>query len=482
MDHYRNAGSIWVGNPEIEITNLLFMRQNHDQKIDTPWLILGLGVSGYSCVKYLSKIAANFTVVDSRENPPMLEKLKTEFPEVNYLTNIDLFSDRVNVDRVETLVISPGISSDNRIANAVIQNGGRILGDIELFSKAVNAPIVAITGSNAKTTVTTLVGEMAKEANIAVGVGGNIGTPVLDLLEQGQQELYVLELSSFQLETTEKLNASVATILNLSDDHMDRYIDFEAYKKAKQKVFSGCSALVINRHQPDLVSAPNRNKKSISFGLDAPGKRQLGLVNGHDGRYIAFENQLLINTKELLIEGEHNLLNAMAAIALGMFVEIPMTKMLSCLKKFRGLAHRCEWVATINEIRFYNDSKATNVGACIAALEGLGKNQAGKILLIAGGDGKGSDFLPLVEPVKNYVSKLFLFGRDAKKLQTDLKDVTVTFLVEDLAEAVEQAWHYAEPKDQILLSPACASLDMFENYQQRGDQFKVLVSQIEEAA
>ena len=458
------------------------MTQNRDQEIDTPWLILGLGVSGYSCVKYLSKIAVSFTVVDSRENPPMLEKLKTEFPEVNYLTNIDLVTNRINVDCVETLVISPGISSDNAIANAVIKNGARVLGDIELFSRAVSAPIVAITGSNAKTTVTTLVGEMAKEANIEVGVGGNIGTPVLDLLERGQQELYVLELSSFQLESTENLNASVATILNLSDDHMDRYVDFEAYKKAKQRIFSGCSTVVINRQEPDLVSEANRDKKSISFGLDTPGKRQLGLVTTHDGRYIAFEDELLINTKELLIEGEHNLLNAMAAIALGICVEIPMAKMISCLKKFRGLAHRCEWVATVNEIRFYNDSKATNVGACIAALEGLGKNQPGKILLIAGGDGKGSDFSPLVEPVKNYVSKLFLFGRDAEQIETNLSGVTATFLVENLTEAVQQAWLCAEPEDQILLSPACASLDMFEDYQQRGNQFKALVNQIEEVA
>ncbi|MBV1915203.1 MAG: UDP-N-acetylmuramoyl-L-alanine--D-glutamate ligase [Pseudomonadales bacterium] len=455
---------------------------NQDKTVHTSWLVLGLGISGYSCVKYLSRIDANFTVMDSREHPPMLDQLIAEFPEVPYIVGVDLSSPYVNLDQVQTVVISPGISVDNAVVDTVIKNGGRVVGDIELFSREVTAPIVAITGSNAKTTVTTLVGEMAKEADIAVGVGGNIGTPVLDLLEQDKKQLYVLELSSFQLETTENLNAAVATILNLSDDHMDRYGGIEGYKKAKQKIFSNCLSLVINRGQPDLVPVAESNKNSISFGLDKPCERQLGLIKENGVQFIAYENSKLISTDDLKIEGEHNFLNAMAAIALGMLVEIPTEKMIRCLKKFKGLPHRCEWVANIDNVQFFNDSKATNVGACIAALTGLGKSRSGKILLVAGGDGKGSDFSPLIEPVSHFVSNLFLFGRDAKQLERQLHGTTAIFMVKDLTEAVELAWQHAQPGDLVLLSPACASLDMFDNYQQRGDQFKELVYKIEAAA
>ena len=458
------------------------MTGDQEKVIHTPWLILGLGVSGYSCVKYLSKKNEDFTVIDSRKNPPMLEKLKAEFPAVKYVMDVDLVSNSLNLAQVETLVISPGISVDNAVAAAIIGNSGKVVGDIELFSREATAPIVAITGSNAKTTVTTLVGEMAKEANIAVGVGGNIGTPVLDLLEQNQSKLYVLELSSFQLEITENLNATVATILNLTDDHMDRYSDFEEYKKAKQKIFSDCSNIVINRDQPGLVTDADRNKNSISFGLNKPTTRQLGLIEEDGQRFIAYEDTRLINSDELHIEGEHNLLNAMAALALGMMVKIPTEKMISCLKKFKGLPHRCEWVAKIDDIQFYNDSKATNVGACIAALEGLGKRLTGNILLIAGGDGKGSDFSPLIGPVNNFVSMVFLFGRDAHELELQLQGSAATIMVQDLTEAVDLAWQHAKSGDLILLSPACASLDMFDDYQQRGDQFKELVSEIEAAA
>ena len=458
------------------------MKNSNHQAIKTPWLVVGLGVSGYSCVKYLARTGESFTVIDSRTNPPLLERLKVEFPAVDYLVGVDLYSDALDVDSVETLVMSPGISVDNTLANQIKRNGGSVIGDIDLFRREISAPLVAITGSNAKTTVTTLVGEMAKQAGLAVGVGGNIGTPVLDLLEQEPKQLYVLELSSFQLEIIHNLNATAVTLLNLSDDHMDRYDSFDDYKKAKQRIFAGCKAMVVNREAAGLVPTDNTNDNTISFGLDKPGKNQFGVVEANGERFIAFEDKELLDINELLIAGEHNVLNAMAAMALGMLVDIPMDKMISCLKTFPGLAHRCESVAEIDSVGFYNDSKATNVGACIAALEGLGKNLKGNILLIAGGDGKGSDFSPLNAPVKQFVSVVFLFGQDAQKLKQTLAGSTDIKMVSNLAEAVQCAWKHAKPGDRIILSPACASLDMFENYQQRGDQFKQLVRELEQAA
>jgi len=290
-----------------------------------------------------------------------------------------------------------------------------------------------------------------------------------------------LELSSFQLETTANLNATVATILNLSDDHMDRYESFEHYKLSKQRIYFGCKNVVVNREESNDDATFETAQQQISFGLSAPTQGQLGLVQHNQEQFISYGEQRLISTKELRISGQHNYLNAMAAIAIAKLVGISEASMVSCLKKFKGLAHRCEWVTTINNIAFYNDSKATNVGACIAALVGLGSTANGSIVLIAGGDGKGADFTPLVAPVEKYVGTVILFGRDAQKIKTTLDNVAEIFLVEALGDAVSLAWAKASTDDIVLLSPACASLDLFKSYEHRGDAFKQHVRKLEVA-
>ncbi|HAX09880.1 MULTISPECIES: UDP-N-acetylmuramoyl-L-alanine--D-glutamate ligase [Marinobacter] len=437
---------------------------------DRRTLIVGLGKTGLSCVRYLSGQGREIAVADSRLQPPGLDELKAGWPDVPiYLGEFDeeLFAG------FNELIVSPGISiAEPAIAGAAAR-GARIRGDIDLFADAADAPIIAITGSNGKTTVTTLVGEMARAAGRNVQVGGNIGTPALDLLDQGA-DLYVLELSSFQLETTEELGALAATVLNVSDDHMDRYPDKMAYFQAKQRIYRGCKNAIVNLD--DALSTPMARDtlRFLCFGFNRVNPETFSTRDDDQGTWITWGLDNLLLASELQLMGRHNISNVMAALALGHAAGLAMEPMLEVARSFRGLPHRCEFVRNLNGVDYINDSKGTNVGATVAAIESLVPD-SGKVILIAGGDGKGADFQPLAEPVAACCRALVLIGRDAGKISEAVGVSVPQYRATSLQEAVSLARQAAEPGDRVLLSPACASFDMFRDYNDRGEQFRALV-------
>lgn len=408
-------------------------------------VIIGLGKTGLSCIRYLLKKNTDIAIVDNRINPPGLPELKNYSP--NVPVYLGCFHENI-LSQADELVISPGVSLKEPAIAKQIKNGKPVIGDIELFARAARAPIIAITGSNGKSTVTTLVGEMAKCAGINVGVGGNLGIPALDLLTAPEPDLYVLELSSFQLETTYSLKAKAAVVLNISPDHMDRYENIEEYKAAKMRIYNGCEVAVIEGEW-NLFST--------------------------EGNYLTYEKQKLLSIDKLKIKGRHQVSNALAALALGAAAGLPMAAMLKALREFPGLPHRCQWVAKINNVDYYNDSKGTNVGAAKAAIEGLGRGTGHcaltKIILIAGGQGKGADFSELFPVVEKYVRAVILIGQDAPKIKTALTGACKILFAESMREAVKFAAQEAQPGDMVLLSPACASFDMFNNFEHRGEVF-----------
>lgn len=439
---------------------------------DNQCVVIGLGVTGMSCARYLARKNIPFSVVDTREVPSNLALFKQEFPEVPlYLGAIEQ-SVLLNANE---LIISPGVSLDLPEIAYAIKQGVDYCGDIDLFRREATAPIVAITGSNGKSTVTELVGQMALDAGKRVAVGGNLGTPALDLLSEQEPDLYVLELSSFQLERSQPLNAEVATVLNISADHMDRYANLVAYHQAKHRIFFGCHQAVVNRSDPLSKPLVPETVTQWSFGLTKPDFKGFGLLHEDGIEYLAFEFSPLMAVSELQIIGRHNIENALAALALGHAVNLPMATMLNTLKSFTGLEHRCQFVTSINEVRFYNDSKATNVGATIAALKGL-KANVKKMVLIAGGVGKGADFSELKNPVLDCCRAVVLIGEQANALAQmfQTSDIKVV-MASSMLEAVELAKQCAHAGDAVLLAPACASFDMFDNYQHRGQMFSDMV-------
>ena len=430
-------------------------------------IVVGLGKSGMSLVRFLAQQGVRFAVADTRANPPELATLQRDYPQV------EVRCGELDVEflcRATELYVSPGLALATPALQQAAARGVQMSGDIELFARHAKAPIVAITGSNAKSTVTTLVGEMAKAAGKKVAVGGNLGTPALDLLAD-DVELYVMELSSFQLETTHSLNAEVATCLNVSEDHMDRYSGMQTYHLAKHRIFRGARQVVVNRD--DALSRPLQADQlpCWSFGLSKPDFNGFGLIEEAGEKSLAFQFDALLPVRELKIRGAHNQSNALAALALGHAVGLPFAAMLEALKHFTGLAHRCQWVGELRGAHYYDDSKATNVGAALAAIEGLGADINGKLLLIAGGDGKGADFSALRVPVAHYCRAVVLLGRDAARLAEALDGAAVQVRVNSLEEAVAQCAALAQPGDAVLLSPACASLDMFKNFEERGRLF-----------
>ena len=435
-------------------------------------IVVGLGKSGMSLVRFLARQGLPFAVADSRANPPELATLRAEFPQVDVRCG-EL--DVAFLCRANELLVSPGLALATPALQQAAARGVKMSGDIELFARHAKAPIIAITGSNAKSTVTTLVGEMAAAAGKRVAVGGNLGTPALDLLND-EVELYVLELSSFQLECTDQLNAEVATCLNVSEDHMDRYSGMPAYHLAKHRIFRGARQVVINRQ--DALSRPllAEGQPCWSFGLNKPDFKAFGLIEEGGEKYLAFQFDKLLNVRELKMRGAHNQANALAALALGHAAGLPMAPMLAALREFTGLAHRCQWLRELRGVTYYDDSKATNVGAALAAIEGLGADIDGKLLLIAGGDGKGADFSALRGPVAAHCRAVLLLGRDAELLANTLADSGVPLIrVATLEDAVQRAAELAQAGDAVLLSPACASLDMFKNFEQRGQLFAAAV-------
>lgn len=437
-------------------------------------IILGLGKTGLSCIRYLTKQNIPLIAIDTRSSISELAEIKKAYPELPiYLGEVD----EQLILQAKEIIISPGLSLEMPAIIKARAAGIPILGDIELFARAMQAPVIGITGTNAKGTVTTLVGEMLKAADKKVLVGGNIGTPALDLLTEPVPEYYVLELSSFQLETTYSLQLIAATILNVSEDHLDRHNTMANYVAAKQRIYQHCQAAIYNRD--DKATQPSINiSQKISFGLTKPQANEFGLLIINKEYWLAFANQPLLNTKELRIQGRHNWSNALAALAIGHALHLPIAAMLQALRTFKGLPHRCEWVIEKNNITWCDDSKGTNVGSTLAAINGIGSTIAGKIILIAGGLGKGADFTPLRAAVNQYVREVILFGQDAALIANALQNTIAITHVKNLPEAVLYARQIAQSGDTVLLSPACASWDMFRNYEERGELFKELVRKL----
>ncbi len=430
-------------------------------------IVVGLGKSGMSLVRFLANRGVSFAVADTRDNPPELATLRREYPQV------EVRCGELDVEflcRADELYVSPGLALATPALQQAAARGVKLSGDIELFARNAKAPIVAISGSNAKSTVTTMVGDMAAAAGKRVAVGGNLGTPALDLLDDSV-ELYVMELSSFQLETTDQLCAEVATVLNVSEDHMDRYSGLPAYHLAKHRIFRGARQVVVNRQ--DALSRPliGEGLPCWTFGLNKPDFHGFGLREENGEKYLAFQFENLMPVRELKVRGAHNQANALAALALGHAVGLPFAAMLDSLRTFTGLAHRCQWLRERSGVSYYDDSKATNVGAALAAIEGLGADISGKLVLIAGGDGKGADFSALRAPVAAHCRAVVLLGRDAELVAQAVGDAVPLIRVKTLDEAVLRAAEIAQDGDAVLLSPACASLDMFKNYEERGRLF-----------
>ncbi|CAG7857013.1 UDP-N-acetylmuramoylalanine--D-glutamate ligase [biofilm metagenome] len=424
-------------------------------------VVVGLGVTGVSVARYLSALGFDFVMADSREQPTGLSQLQEEI--TGLTVNTGTFDENLFFNSSH-LIVSPGIPLSQTIIKQAINRGVQIIGDIDLFACSVTAPIVAITGSNGKSTVTTMLGEMAMASGIKAGVGGNLGLAALDLLNLNA-DLYILELSSFQLERTKLLNAVVSTVLNISADHLDRHIDLTDYAEQKRRIFNGDGVMVINADDPIVSAMQDKNRPALTFSIHKKADFWIGNELGKD--YLMQGEKPLMALADLPLEGRHNAANALAALALGTSVGFTQTAMCNALRSFKGLKHRMQRVADIAGITWVNDSKATNIGACIAALEGYDQ----KVILIAGGDAKGADMHELVPAVKENASYVILMGKDADLIERALNNCIPVHKVADMKEAVRFASEIAKTGDTVLLSPACASLDQYKNYQDRGDKF-----------
>jgi UDP-N-acetylmuramoylalanine--D-glutamate ligase len=453
-------------------------------------LVLGLGDTGLSAARFLAMRGARVRVADTRESPPRLADLAALSPPPEIFCGplrAKLFAG------ARIIVISPGVPRAEPLVADALMRGVPVLGDVELFAQALEdarrggrAPrdtrLIAITGTNGKTTVTSMVGAMCRRAGLATEVAGNIGPPVLDAWmrcdDAGRHpEAWSLELSSFQLESTYKLAPDAATVLNLSEDHLDRYPDMDAYVAAKARVFDRARAQVLNRDDLRVTAMARADAEQWSFGRGVPaGERELGLVESAGETWLAEGGECLMRRAELPVSGLHNALNALAALALCRAARLPAAPLVAALREFRGLPHRVEQVAEVAGIAFYDDSKGTNVGATVAALEGLGR----EVVLIAGGDGKGQDFSPLAPAARRHARAAVLIGRDGPRIADALADTGVPLhAATTLERAVDLARELARPGDAVLLSPACASFDMFRDYAHRAEVFVAAVRRLQ---
>jgi UDP-N-acetylmuramoylalanine--D-glutamate ligase len=435
-------------------------------------LVVGLGETGLSVVRYLTRRGVPVAVVDSRIQPPGLERLRS-----GELANVAVFlgdfSDEAFA-HAEQIVVSPGVSLGEPQIAAAQARGVPVVGDIELFAQAARSPVIAVTGSNGKSTVVTLLSAMARRAGVDVRTGGNIGTPALDLIEDTEPDLYVLELSSFQLESVRSLQLLAGVVLNVSADHMDRYASLDDYAAAKQVIYSSAALQVVNVDDPLAAALADNDKPQARFTLGAPVSDEYGLAELDGVSWLMHGNEPLMPASALRLAGRHNLGNALAALALGEAAGLPQAAMLETLAEFRGLPHRMQFVTEHEGVRWYNDSKGTNVGATVAAITGV----EGPVVLIAGGDGKGADFSPLAAALADKGRGAVLMGRDAPLLEAALGDVLPVRHAGDMTEAVRLAATMAVAGDSVLLSPACASIDMYRNYIKRGEAYLHAVQEV----
>ena len=458
-----------------------FIQPSNDQGPER-MLVIGLGLTGYSAVKYLVRSGMQVTAADSRELPPYLKQVKDEFPQVEIITGQIPYA---RFGSFKQIVASPGVE----IERQNFSGGGALIGDIELFVRQAQAPIIAITGSNGKSTVTMLVAEMLLAAGLKIKTGGNIGTPVLDLLDPAAPDYYVpdyyvLELSSFQLETTHSLRARAATVLNISADHMDRYRDMDEYIAAKARILHAAAARVLNRDDAGSKKLLAADPESISFGMDRPADNHYGVTSAGSSRALVRGDAVLARAEQITLQGEQNIANILAAMALVEAAGVALNAaVVGAALNYGGLPHRCEMVAEVNGVKWINDSKGTNVGATIAAINGVGDD----LILIAGGIGKGADFSPLAA-ARARVRHAVLFGQDAEAIAAAMADADVhdddgddnepndyIHRAKDLTHAVSLAAGLARAGQTVLFSPACASFDMFDNYEHRGNVYKQLV-------
>jgi UDP-N-acetylmuramoylalanine--D-glutamate ligase len=430
-------------------------------------IVVGLGRTGLSVVRHLRAQGRDVAVTDTRAAPPELARLRELAPEVAVRAG---GLDSALLAGADAIVVSPGIAPQGPFFDAARARGLPVYGDIELFAHAARAPVVGITGTNGKSTVTALVGAMAQRAGRRTRVGGNLGEPALELLDPAA-ELYVLELSSFQLDTTNSLTLTAAAVLNVSADHLDRYGSIEAYAASKARIFRRCGTAVVNADDPQVLAMDVPANRRLRFSLDATSGAEYRL-QAHAGReWLARGNERLLAVDELRLAGRHNAANALAALALGEALELPRAPMLASLRDFAGLPHRSVLVAEVGGVRYVDDSKGTNVGATLAAIGGF----AGPLLLIAGGLGKGQDFAPLAPALAGKTRRVLLVGQDARVLGAALAGVCPIEYCASLESAVAAAARAARPGDTVLLSPACASQDMFRDYAHRGEAFAAAV-------
>ena len=447
-------------------------------------LVLGLGDTGLSMAKWLARRGAAVTVADTRAVPPRLAELKRSLPSVP--AHCGPFRNEIFAD-ADLIAVSPGVPLADPNVQRAMAAGARVVGDIELFAQAVadrRPRILAVTGTNGKSTVTSLAGAMARSAGADCEVAGNIGPAVLDALMRREDAaraagLWVLELSSFQLETTSSLAADAATVLNISEDHLDRYRGIDDYARAKARIFSGDGIQVLNRDDPRSFAMALPGRKTISFGLDSPRRAEdWGLLERGGEPWFAQGASALLAVRETKLAGLHNAANALAALALCRALGLPLEPLLAALREFKGLPHRVELAGEAHGVRWYDDSKGTNVGSTVAALAGLAQGDA-KVILIAGGDGKGQDFSPLRNAVERSARALVLIGRDAPLIEAAVAGAGVPIRrAASMGEAVALAAQAARPGDAVLLSPACASFDMFRDYKHRGEVFRLAVERV----
>ncbi len=446
-------------------------------------LVLGLGESGIAMARWCARQGARVHVADTRAAPPGLDLLRREVPAAEFFSGE---FDQSLLQGIDLLALSPGLASSLPVVVSARVQGIPIVGEIQLFAQGLRdlgwrgkSKVLAITGTNGKTTTTAMTGHLCNAAGLDAAVAGNISPAALDALmvrldASKPPRVWVLELSSFQLETAVTLTADAATVLNISDDHLDRYRDLDDYAEAKARIFEGDGMQVLNRQDARVKKMARAGRQIITFGLDVPGSEMdFGLRENRGAPWMAQGNRFLLPLAELPMAGLHNAANAMAALALCAAIGLRPADLLPALRAFRGLPHRVEKIASANGVDWYDDSKGTNVGATVAALEGMGR----PVVLILGGDGKGQDFTPLRDAVTKHARSVVLIGRDAPLIAEAIG--TASGVMQHPAASVEDAvaiaMREAQAGDAVLLSPACASFDMFRNYEHRAQVFVAAV-------
>ncbi|MGR8946873.1 MAG: UDP-N-acetylmuramoyl-L-alanine--D-glutamate ligase [Gammaproteobacteria bacterium] len=432
-------------------------------------IIFGMGMTGMSVAHFLNANGLNFVLADTRDIPPSINQLDANFPaREKYFGNMDT----LDVSKYDELIVSPGLPLSEPLVNRAVDAGLPVIGDIELFYRHARAPIIAVTGSNGKSSVVTLVTEILIEAGHRVQCGGNIGVPALELLSRDTPDFYVLEVSSFQLETVDKFAPQIAAILNISPDHLDRYACMDDYVAAKLNIFNNATQCVVPRHDRlidiDAIKAP-----CVSFGLRAGKNTNYSLQTDGKNQFLHTRDGRTIDVKGIRLQGLHNLENVLSALAITDLVGVPLSAQVRVLGNFNGLEHRTELVGEWQGVRWINDSKGTNVGATAAALRGCLTDGNG--ILIAGGVGKDADFTELQQPIEQSTRAVILFGQDAQTIAAAITASIAVHFVSDISAAITRAQEISRPGDTVLFSPACASFDMFANYQERGKIFKSLV-------